>query len=235
MSVKRSQLAKNKTDPNYPQEYLDGRVEFFSLPFMVTPAVLIPRLETETIVREAIRIARARPGMTLIDVGTGCGIIAISTTLHAPLAQTYMSDTSKRALQIAIHNATFHGIDCEWVQADLLVGFIRGTRPIGLEVLVTANLPYIRQDDWENMSSDTRFEPPEALFGGPVTGFELYERFFESLEKLYRKRKLSYVCALIEIGYDQKDVCETILSQYGWSHTYIKDPAGIDRCVRIEI
>ena len=202
---------------------------------MVTPAVLIPRLETETLVREGLRIARETPNMTLLDVGTGSGIIAISLARHVAFETVYITDTSKRALRIAMHNAIFHGVEIEWIQGNLLNGFLRGNRPLSPELLITANLPYVRQGDWEHMSPDTQYEPPEALFGGPVTGFELYEEFFGQIARLITKRTFSKVTVLVEIGYDQRAVCDACITALGWQATYINDHAGIARCVRIDV
>ena len=151
---------------HYPQEYLDGEVEFFYLRFFVTPDVLIPRLETETLVRTAISFIKSESIDTVLDIGTGSGIIPISLKKHLPSLQVYGGDISPKALHIAEKNNAYHTTDVTFFQSDLLQAFIK--TPIATlmhrRILLTANLPYIKLDDWEHMSLDTKYEPKLALF-----------------------------------------------------------------------
>jgi len=160
---------------HYPQEYLDKKVTFFGRDFLVTPDVLIPRLETESLVRRAREILAKSPPTTVIDVGTGSGIIGTSI---AHLAEEIIFlDISPRALEVAQKNFSqfFPDKKSLFIVSDLLENL---PPQEGKHILMLANLPYVRHDDWENMSPDTRHEPRLALFGGKNTGFELYERFF---------------------------------------------------------
>jgi len=118
-----------------PLAYILGNREFFGLAFKVGPGVLVPRPETETLAEEALRIATSPPGplsaterrersgpLTIADVGTGCGAIAVSLAVHLPTATVYATDTSRRALAIARANAEAHGVQerIRFLQGSLL-------------------------------------------------------------------------------------------------------------------
>jgi release factor glutamine methyltransferase len=167
---------------NYPIEYIQGSVQFFGRDFVVTPDVLIPRLETEGLVRRAREIIRTKGIETVIDIGTGSGIIGVSC---ADLVDSVVFlDISEEALDIAKKNFQTHFPEKSAIFAvsDLLSGYQYQSEPplippsqggsetippshYPANILFVANLPYIRENDWENMSADTRHEPELALFG----------------------------------------------------------------------
>lgn len=165
----------------------------------MTPDVLIPRLETECLIKRARDILHksAHP-ITVIDIGCGSGIIGTSI---ADLAdEIIFLDISTKALEIAKENFHTHfgNKKSQFIVSDLLDGFIsphfmgsqkgyptqpplQGEEPASSHILLLTNLPYIKQDDWINMSADTVHEPRLALFGGDITGFEMYERLFSQI------------------------------------------------------
>lgn len=174
----------NFTNSDYPEEYARGWVEFFYRKFAVNEHVLIPRLETESLVREAIRYCRNDLPDVLIDIGTGSGIIPISILSAIDIPQAFAVDLSPEALELARENARNHEGNITFLESDLLGVFLENgnlsssstsvtSPPTPLlkgeggrgNILITANLPYIKQDDWENMSTDTIHEPRMALFG----------------------------------------------------------------------
>jgi release factor glutamine methyltransferase len=150
-----------------PTAYIVGMREFWGLEFLVTPAVLIPRPETELIVDEALTIARSGDlkvsgSLRLADLGTGSGCIAISLAHELPDARVVASDVSVEALEVASLNAQRLGVAdrVEFVRTSFLDG-IDGPFDV-----ITANPPYVKDGDKLALASDVRHEPEVALFGG---------------------------------------------------------------------
>ena len=145
-----------------PTAYIVGHREFWGLDFTVTPAVLIPRPETESIVDEGIALGRAVPSPRMADIGTGSGCIAVALALELPRARFVATDVSAEALAVARTNAERHRVAdrIEFVATSYLDG-VEG----GFDV-ITANPPYVRDGDKPGLSRDVRHEPDVALFGG---------------------------------------------------------------------
>ena len=99
-------------------------------------------------------------------------------------------------------------------------------------VFFLTNLPYIKSEDWINMSADTIHEPRLALFGGETTGFEMYERLFAQIAEL----QLAHFQLLCEFGFDQREVAESILAKYPqWESSFFADYAGVERFGEIKL
>lgn len=158
-----------------PLPYLLGHREFYGLDFAVDPRVLIPRPETETLVEHALAWARARPpeaDLTLADVGTGSGCIAVSLAVHLPQARLIATDLSPGALAVARANAQRHGAAdrIAFRCGDLLEPL---TEPVDA---IVANLPYVAEDAAPTLAPEVcQHEPAEALFAGP-DGLSLLRR-----------------------------------------------------------
>lgn len=145
-----------------PTAYIVGHREFWGLDFTVTPAVLIPRPETESIVDEGVALARALPSPRLADIGTGSGCIAVALARELPRARFVATDVSEDALAVARANAERHRVAdrIDFIATSYLDG-VEG----GFDV-ITANPPYVRDGDKPGLSRDVRHEPDVALFGG---------------------------------------------------------------------
>jgi release factor glutamine methyltransferase len=145
-----------------PTAYIVGHREFWGLDFIVTPAVLIPRPETESIVDEGVALGRAMSSPRMADIGTGSGCIAVALALELPRARFVATDVSEDALAVARTNAERHRVAdrIEFVATSYLDG-VEG----GFDV-ITANPPYVRDGDKPGLSRDVRHEPDVALFGG---------------------------------------------------------------------
>jgi len=145
-----------------PSAYIVGYREFWGMEFTVTPAVLIPRPETEQLIDEAIARARPLPAPRIADIGTGSGCIAIALAVELPRAQLVASDISEQALVIARANAERHGVTgrVQFVATSYLDG-VKGSFD-----LITANPPYVKDRDKRGLSRDVLHEPDVALFGG---------------------------------------------------------------------
>ncbi len=162
-----------------PEEYLDGYVIFMGRRFNVDRRALIPRFETEELVKYCLTLLQSFPQITTcIDVGTGSGIIPIALYQHLDRPMTfYATDSSPDALELAQENATaLCADDVIFLSGDLLAPVL--DRALGDHVLMTANLPYVREKD---IQGELTYEPHIAFMGGEKTGFELYERFFDEL------------------------------------------------------
>ncbi|MBI3170023.1 MAG: peptide chain release factor N(5)-glutamine methyltransferase [Chloroflexi bacterium] len=169
--------AFSKLETGEPLPYILGHWEFFGLDFDITPAVLIPRPETELMVEKAIKwLSASAERRTVADVGTGSGIIATSIAMRVPDANILATDISRAALKIAKHNAekfhVHHRID--FLQCDLLPQHVD---PLPTERhfdLICANLPYIPTETLRALPIFGR-EPTLALDGGE-DGLDIYRR-----------------------------------------------------------
>ena len=156
-----------------PVSYIIGRREFWSLDFIVTPAVLTPRPETELLVDTALKCVGSNPNPRILDLGTGSGAIAVALAKEVYGAEVVATDISSDALEIARANARRHGAeDRISFRAGDLFGPVAGSK----FDLIVANPPYIRREDIVTLPRDVRdFEPRVALDGG-ADGLDFYRR-----------------------------------------------------------
>lgn len=145
-----------------PSAYIVQTREFWGLDFLVTPAVLIPRPETELIVEQAIRLCRATPGARAADIGTGSGNIAVALAHEVRDCRVVATDVSYDAVHVARENAVRHGVAD---RIDFVVaGYLDDVE--GNFDLIAANPPYVRDGDKGGLGRDVLQEPEVALFGG---------------------------------------------------------------------
>jgi release factor glutamine methyltransferase len=168
-----------------PVAYLVGSREFFSLSFAVSPAVLVPRPETEGLVVRMLDLCRPPPAdgrrLRIVDVGTGSGAIAVTLAKHVPHADVVATDVSAAALAVARDNAVRHGVAdrIEFLECDLL----DHPRAAGPWDGIVSNPPYVRDDEFDSLPRDVRLhEPRGALVSGP-TGVEVIARLAAVAEK----------------------------------------------------
>lgn len=202
-----------------PVQYILGETEFYGLTLRVTPAVLIPRPETEHLVEAVLARVRRDAAVRICDVGTGSGAIAVALAHALPLARVMAVDLSAAALDVARENAERHGVAerVRLVESDLLHA-VRGER---FDVVVS-NPPYVAEG--EVLEAQVReYEPREALFAGP-TGMEIYPRLIpEAWEVLAPGGWL-----LMEIGHGQREALAELLM--GWDGVeFVADLQGIPR------
>lgn len=156
-----------------PVAYLMGHREFFALQFHVAPGVLIPRPETEGVVEEALRLLHGRltgrENVTVADIGTGSGAIAVSVAVNFTEATVYASDISPRALEIAALNAGEHGVSD---RVHLVTGDLLTPIPVSVD-LILANLPYVMSSEVPTLEPELRLYEPLEAFDGGVDGLAL--------------------------------------------------------------
>ena len=179
-----------------PLPYLTGRAEFYGLEFAVTPATLIPRPETEHLMDAALaRIAAPGVGVTVADVGTGSGCIAVALAVHRPAVRVYATDASPAALAVAAGNAERHGVAgrVDLRRGHLLAPLVADRVRVNLLV---ANLPYVSDPEWADLPVGVReYEPAGALRGGPE-GLDLIRDLLDGAPAVLRAGG----AILLEIG-----------------------------------
>jgi release factor glutamine methyltransferase len=157
-----------------PVAYLVGRKEFFSLAFEVSPAVLIPRPESEFVVLECLRLARDLESPRVLDIGTGSGNLAVTVAHQHPQAQVTAVDLSPEALAVAARNAARHNV-AERVR--FLVGDLFDPIPAGERFdFILSNPPYIPREDLEHLPGGVRHYEPRLALDGGTGGFEVFDR-----------------------------------------------------------
>ena len=220
---------------DYPEEYRDGYVIFMGQRFITDKRALIPRLETEELVKYCLKLLEKNPHIqTIADIGTGSGIIPISLFSKAGRPLTvFATDMSQEALDLAKENLQKMKND-EWrmtneglffLQGDLLQPLIRALQNFTPEeILITANLPYVREVE---INLWLIHEPRMAFLGGVQTGFELYERFFDQLLAWKERPKKTHI--VIEFWLWQRDIAETVFQKHGLQYSFFADLRGIER------
>jgi len=163
-----------------PAQYITGHQEFWGMDFIVSPAVLIPRPETEHVIETVLRLidhgshsSAAGFAGKVVDVGTGSGCVALALAKELPLAEIHATDNSLPALEVARANAARHQLESRihFHATDLLSGLDTGTFDF-----VVSNPPYVGQSEEDQVQLDVRkFEPRSAVFAGPA-GLEVIER-----------------------------------------------------------
>jgi release factor glutamine methyltransferase len=206
-----------------PAHHLTGDCEFWGRTFEVSPAVLVPRPETELVIQVALDLPLS-PTAQVLDVGTGSGCIAITLAAERPKWRVAAVDTSPRALEVARTNAARNSVDINFHEADLT------TTVEPPWDLVVANLPYIPTGDLEGLPLEVHHDPASALDGGP-DGLDLVRRLIEDLPRLLRP------CggAILELYEDQADTVVELASAAGLGVARrIKDPGGCERVVVLQ-
>jgi release factor glutamine methyltransferase len=213
-----------------PLQYILGTQEFCGIEFHVTPAVLIPRPETELLVQESLKAVDLDKDTVLADVGTGSGCVAVTLATMLDRARIFAVDRSPEALAVAKGNAERHAVAdrIDWMEGDLLSP-LREPAMAGMVDVIVSNPPYVAEADWSGLQPEVReFEPRSALVGGPK-GTEFHERLLrESKEYLRPGGSL-----VMEIGQGQFPALQRMALEIGGYAPLqvVKDEAGIERVV----
>lgn len=214
-----------------PLAYLLGKRWFYALEFEVTPAVLIPRPETELLVEKALDwLGKNQGGVKwVVDVGTGSGAIAISIATNTPPdVQLLASDTSPESLRVAKQNARKQGVEdrITFLQGNLL-------DPLAEPVhLILSNPPYIASDIIPTLMPEVRDHEPKAALDGGLDGLQIIERLLTQAPAHLAPDAATF----IEIGYDQGQSTSAIAQQLfpAAAIRIHQDLAGLDRVVEIQ-
>jgi len=238
-----------------PTQYLTGKQEFWGLQFEVTPAVLIPRPETEHLVEVALErlgpigikidmaTGEASGPLHIADVGTGSGCLAVALAHELPHAELCATDISPAALEVARRNSVRHGVSdrIRFIETDLLDALLHSP-PAANRVaeskeslvfdLIVSNPPYLAHEGVGTLPREVReHEPESALFGG-ASGIEMYARLSEQAARLLAPQGIF----VVELGYGAADKVRKILQlQRKWANISItNDLAEIPRVLAAE-
>ncbi len=207
-----------------PTAYILGEREFYGMNFKITPAVLIPRPETELLVELALERMPHGHSCKVLELGTGSGTIALVLARYRPLTRITAVDCSEEALAVARQNAeTLLGPESRGIvfkKSDWFDALDGETYH-----LIISNPPYVASGDAHLRQGDVRFEPRQALSGG-AGGLDCIHQIIQRAPS--RLRKGGWL--LFEHGYDQADACLELLAQSGFTRLFCADDlAGIPR------
>ena len=228
-TVDRILAITNRRLSGEPLAYITGHREFYGLELCVNSAVLIPRQETELLVDAALDYARAlhTESITIADIGTGSGAIALALAANLPNAQVFATDLSADSLAVAKRNRRKHKLDDRicLLQGDLLA-------PLQHSVdIIVSNPPYIASDIIAGLSPEVRHEPRQALDGGK-DGMEQIRRLLRQAPSKLNAGG----CALIEISPEQSDAArKTAREQFPRADiSVLNDLLGLPRCLAVK-
>ncbi len=213
-----------------PVAYLVGRKEFYGLELKVSPAVLIPRPDSEHVVMECLTLAKGMEKPRIVDLGTGSGNLAIAIAKQHPSAELTAIDKSAEALTVAQENAAKHGVAerIRFLEGDLFSPLTASDQ----FHFIVSNPPYIAEEDLPNLPVGVRqFEPVQALSGGPG-GFVVFDRLIAES----RGRLLAGGCLIVEIGSPQEKLAReklTAISEFTLAPT-VFDFSGHPRVLRAQ-
>ena len=215
-----------------PIAYLVGNTEFYSMTFNVNSDCLIPRPETEHLVRRVIELTRNRPNTTqhILDLCTGSACIACAIAKNIPNCTLIATDICDRALKVAQENVTKHQLQekIELINGDLFEPIISQLDGKEFDIIVS-NPPYVTEAEYAQLDKNVKdYEPASALVAG-IDGLEIYQRIIKDIEKFLKPDGI----LLLEIGYRQGPAIQQLLQQTGLFKqiTIEKDFANNDRVV----
>jgi release factor glutamine methyltransferase len=210
-----------------PVQYILREAAFYGRIFTVSPAVLIPRPETEELVRMVINFARqtGRANTRIIDIGTGSGCIAVTLALELPNTKIFATDISEDALKVAVHNADKLGAKVEFITHDV----IGSELPLTVDIIVS-NPPYIAKSERVNMQTNViGYEPEMALFVDSKDPLLFYKALVSKA-----KKSLS-ACGLLAVEVNERygnEVRQLFQSNSFEDVQVVQDLFGKDRIVK---
>ena len=215
-----------------PLQYILGMQEFMGLPVRVNPSVLIPRLDTEVVVEEAIRIIREKDWAhpDVLDMCTGSGAIGIAVAAKVPEAIVTMTDVSDEALRTAIGNAALNKVNRQCV---FLPGDMFDALPAEREYdMIISNPPYIKTKEIDKLSIEVREHEPKSALDGGKDGLDFYRIIARDASMHLRSGGV----LVLEIGADQAgSVKRLLMKNKAWVNVHKKkDLAGLDRAIIAE-
>ncbi|HYE95864.1 MAG TPA: peptide chain release factor N(5)-glutamine methyltransferase [Rubricoccaceae bacterium] len=211
-----------------PVQYVLGHADFCGLRLRVTPAVLIPRPETEEVAEEALRRLAAVERPWVLDVGTGSGALALALKHRRPDAEVFACDVSEAALAVAADNAVVLGLQLTFVLADVLDPAFAHAAPPTFDLIV-ANPPYVPTKDRETLAPEViEHEPPTALFVDDADPLV----FYRALARLAPRLLKPGGCLVVETHADYGEAVRALFAEAGLADPMLRrDLAGRPRIV----
>jgi release factor glutamine methyltransferase len=216
----------DRINQHEPIQYILGEADFFGRKFLVNTSVLIPRPETEELVRLIIDYSKKKNILKILDIGTGSGCIPVTLALEIPGSEVYATDVSKEALAVAEQNAKRNGTRVKFIYSDIL----RESIPVeGLDIIVS-NPPYIAKREMQDMRQNViDFEPHLALFVPNDDPLLFYRRIISKSRSVLNKEGLLAFEINERFG---KDVADLFLTSGFKEVQVVKDLSGKDRIAK---
>ena len=229
LTTEKLELVKEKAElrakTRQPIQHIIGYADFMGEKFIVNPSVLIPRDETEFLVRKAIEIINKNNFKMALDVGTGSGCIACMIAKYTQ-CQIIGLDISSDALNTALDNASKLNLFNKAIFRKSNI--FSNVKPGESFDIIVSNPPYIPPSEKENIQTEVKFDPEQALFTGDEKGLEFYEKITKDAPRILNKG--GYL--LFELGIGQSNDVKSIMEKNGFQNIeIIKDLAGIDRVI----
>lgn len=229
LTTEKLELVKEKTElrakTRQPIQHIIGYADFMGEKFIVNPSVLIPRDETEFLVRKAIEIINKNNFTMALDVGTGSGCIACMIAKYTQ-CQIIGLDISSDALNTALDNASKLNLFNKAIFRKSNI--FSNVKPGESFDIIVSNPPYIPPSEKEKIQTEVKFDPEQALFTEDEKGLEFYEKITKDAPRILNKG--GYL--LYELGIGQSNDVKSIMEKNGFQNIeIIKDLAGIDRVI----
>ncbi|MBN2013474.1 peptide chain release factor N(5)-glutamine methyltransferase [candidate division KSB1 bacterium] len=227
--LQRIREALRRRAAHEPIQYILGETEFYGLPFKLNSKTLIPRPETELLVEQTCTLVSPDVSATILDVGTGSGIIAISLAKELPNSNFVAIDINPDSLELSEANARLNGVHARinFKQIDILSDQADTLQP-AFDVIVS-NPPYITTEDMRILPPEIKNHEPESALHGGEDGLRFYQRLAELSQHLLKSD--GYVC--VEIGYKMADSIRRIFTSSGL--TIIATYADLNKIERVII
>lgn len=231
------ELVKKRAD-RHPLQYLLGEAEFYGRDFTVTPAVLVPRPETEQVVDKCLeKLPEQEETYRIADVGTGSGVIAVTLALERPSAQVIGTDSSTDALEVAQQNARRHEVKerVGLLEGELTEPVQRALEKSGKKLhLLVSNPPYIPSDQVEELEPEVRDHEPRSALDGGEDGLDVVRLLIERAGPLLQDGGW----LVLELGEDQADEVREMLGStdafHGAEVETETDGSGCERVLAVE-
>lgn len=205
-----------------PLQQLTHEAYFYGMKFYVNEHVLIPRQDTEVLVEEVLKEAKARKGLRILDMCTGSGCILLSLLANLEESEGTGVDLSREALKVAERNGKMLGISAQWINSDLF------QQISGKYDILVSNPPYIQTAVIEGLMEEVKCHEPRMALDGKEDGLYFYRKITEQAGAFLNLGGL----LAFEIGYDQGEAVARLLKEQGYEEIQIiKDLAGLDRVV----
>lgn len=214
-----------KRAAHIPLQQLTGEQEFMGLPFLVNEHVLIPRQDTEILVEHVLEWTAEQKNLTLLDMCTGSGCIALSLAVlgKEQFSRVLAVDVSSQALEVARENGRRLQAEVEWLKSDMFQNV-----PVLQVDVIVSNPPYIRPDVIETLMPEVRDHEPRMALDGGRDGLDFYRVLTKQAASFLKDQGV----LAVEIGYDQGEAVSELFVQYGFELVQvIQDLAGLDRVV----
>lgn len=214
----------NKVAEGIPLQYVTNKQEFMGMEFFVNENVLIPRPDTEVLVEEVLKLIDRKNNLSIIDMCTGSGAIAISIAKYSENNKIYAVDISNSALEVAKKNAIKNGVDkkIEFINSDMFENIDESKK---FDIIVS-NPPYIETKIISSLDKQVQNEPKIALDGG-VDGLNFYRNILINSKKYLKENGV----IAMEIGYNQKEAVTKLFKQEFKNVCCKTDLSGNDRVI----